>query len=117
MENQDMCDCGPDDDLTCDLTCDCPETFRRTRKGWQGKPPVAIDGKNWPVGFAAKTLGISERDLRDLIRITGLQPAGTMPMSPYRRSGRNPRVYDAGKLVMLWTAISELAASLDTPDL
>lgn len=81
-------------------------------KGWAGAPPVPVDGDNWPVEFAAKTLGISEKDLRDLIRITGLEPAGTMKMASFKRSGRNPRVYDAAKLIMLYNAMRELSAAL-----
>jgi hypothetical protein len=80
--------------------------------GWAGVRKVPVDGKNWPLEFAAKTLGIPERDLRDLVRITGLQPSGTMPMAQYRRSGRNPRVYDAAKLVRLYQLVGELSDTL-----
>jgi hypothetical protein len=80
--------------------------------GWEGVAEVPADGRNWPLEFAARTLGIPERDLRDLVRITGLQPTGTMPMAQYRRSGRNPRVYDAAKLVRLYQLTRELAVEL-----
>jgi hypothetical protein len=80
--------------------------------GWKGVKKVPIDGKNWPLDFAAKTLGCSERDLRDLVRIVDLQPTGTMPMAEFRRSGRNPRVYDAAKLVRLYHAVGELVEEL-----
>lgn len=93
-----------DDGFTCD--CDHP------RKGWKGKPPVALDGNTWPLDFAAKTLGVSEKDLRDLVRIVRLEPAGTLKMAAYRRSGRHPRAYDASKLVRMWQAVQELAETL-----
>jgi hypothetical protein len=88
-----------------DQPCGC-------RRGWAGAPEVPVDGKNWPLEFAAKTLSIPERDLRDLVRIMGLQPSGTMPMAQYRRSGRNPRVYDAAKLVRLYQLTRDLSAEL-----
>jgi len=87
------------------LTCDCDH---KPKRGWKGKLPVALDGNCWPVDFAATMLGCSEKDLRDLIRITGLEPAGTMRMSSFSRSGRNPRAYDATKLVELWNGMEEL---------
>lgn len=83
-------------------------------KGWQGKPEVALDGDNWPVDFAAKMLGCSEKDLRDLIRVTGLPPTGTLKMTSYRRSGRNPRAYDASKLIKLWHGIQDLARDINS---
>jgi hypothetical protein len=91
------------------IVCECGP---KPRKGWQGKLPVALDGNSWPLDFAAKILECSEKDLRDLIRITGLQPVGTMKMASYRRSGRNPRAYDASVLVRLWQGINDLTDSL-----
>jgi len=91
------------------LTCDCDH--RKTR-GWKGKLPVALDGNNWPLDFAAKMIGASEKDLRDLVRILELEPLGTMKMSPYRRSGRNPRAYNGSKLVEMWDAIQDLREKL-----
>lgn len=88
----------------------------RPRKGWGGVKEVPVDGRNWPLDFAARTLGVPERDLRDLVRITGLEPSGTMPMAEFRRSGRNPRVYDAAALVRLYDWVQKLSAELGTPD-
>jgi hypothetical protein len=82
------------------------------KSGWNGMKKVPVDGKNWPLEFAAKTLGCSERDLRDLVRIVDLQPTGTMPMAEFRRSGRNPRVYDAAKLVRLYSEVQALGLEL-----
>jgi hypothetical protein len=91
------------------ITCDC----EHPRKGWKGKMPVALDGNTWPLDFAAKIIGCSEKDLRDLVRMTGLQPAGTLKMADFRRSGRNPRAYDASKLVRMWQGIQDLADNLE----
>lgn len=90
-------------------TCDCEH---KPARGWKGKMPVALDGNSWPLDFAAKMLGCSEKDLRDLVRITGLEPTGTMKMASYRRSGRNPRAYDGSKLVLMWQAVNDLAENL-----
>lgn len=88
------------------LSCDCHS------KGWAGEAPVPVDGLNWPLDFAAAMLNIPERDLRDLVRITGLKPAGTMRMAAFRRSGRNPRVYDSGKLIKIYDWVKNLSADL-----
>jgi hypothetical protein len=95
------------------LTCDCDQRIKP--RGWSGKPKVAVDGDNWPLDFAAKILGCSEKDLRDLIRILGIDPVGTMKMSSYRRSGRNPRAYDASLLVRVWQIITDLREDLKNP--
>jgi hypothetical protein len=92
-------------------TCDCDHT-RKKGKGWTGKLPVPLDGNSWPVEFAAKTIGCSVKDLRDAIRILGVEPVGTLKFSSYRRSGRNPRAYDASKLVEMWDGLQELRERL-----
>ncbi len=100
------CDCGP--------RAPHPKPVTPKTRGWKREREVPIDGANWPLGFAAKQLDLSERDLRDLIRIVGLKPTGTMKMATYSRSGRNPRVYDAGQLVRLNEAIKSLVGFLGT---
>jgi hypothetical protein len=105
-----------EDDNDCGLACDCPPRAPHPKKGWAHAPEVPVDGTNWPLGFAAKTLDIPERDLRDLIRVVGLPPAGTMKMATYRRSGRHPRVYEASKLIKLVTEVQRLGEYLGTPD-
>lgn len=77
-------------------------------KGWVGLPPVELTGDCWPLDFAARHMGVSERDLRDVVRVTGLPPAGVMKTASYRRSGRNPRVYEAARLLELWDAVGDL---------
>ena len=93
------------------LTCDCHDR-KPPPRGWKGKLPVPVDGNNWPLEFAAKILGASEKDLRDLIRILGIPAVGTMKMSSYRRSGRNPRAYDASLLVRVWQTVQDLRENL-----
>lgn len=103
-----------DDGLTCDCGHPwCGAAAEPKRKGWKGKIPVPLDGNNWPLDFAAKMIGCSEKDLRDLVRLVSLEPAGTLKMSSYRRSGRHPRAYDASKLTRLWQGIMDLAEDLD----
>lgn len=87
------------------ITCNC--------KGWKGKPAVPLDGNNWPVEFAAKMIGCSEKDLRDLIRIVKLEPSGTLKVASFSRPGRNPRAYDASSLIKLWNGIQDLARELN----
>lgn len=79
-----------------------------TSGGWASLPFVDIDGKNWPLDFAAKMLDIPLKDLQDLVRISGLQPAGVIRMAEFRRKGRQPRAYSAEKLIMLTEEIREL---------
>lgn len=99
----------PDDDDG--LTCDCDH--RHPKRGWKGKLPVPVDGNTWPLDFAAKMLGVSEKDLRDLVRILRIEPEGTMKMASYRRSGRHPRVYKASVLMEVWETISSLADDIE----
>ena len=94
------------------LTCDCHDR----KRGWGGKPSVALDGHSWPVDFAAKAIGCSEKDLRDAIRILEIEPVGTLRMAAYRRSGRNPRAYDASKLVAMWQGLTDLREHLREDD-
>jgi hypothetical protein len=82
--------------------------------GWESLPFVDIDGQNWPLEFASKMLDIPVRDLQDLVRITGLQPAGTIRMASFSRKGRQPRAYPAEKLITIAEAIRELSGDLGT---
>ena len=77
-------------------------------RGWKGLPFVELDGKDWPVSFAAGLLELTEQDLRDLIRISGLQASGVLRMADFRRSGRQPKAYPATGLIRL----AEVARSL-----
>jgi hypothetical protein len=82
-------------------------------KGWSGKKNfVDLDGENWPLAQAAQLLEIPEKDLRDLVRIAGLEPSGVIRMSSYSRQGRQPRAYPADKLIMIGEFITDLKASL-----
>ena len=81
-------------------------------RGWAGIPFVEIDGVNWPLDFAAKMLDIPAKDLTDLVRIVGLQPAGTIKMASYRRQGRQPRAFEAAKLIRITEMIRKLSEEL-----
>jgi hypothetical protein len=111
-----------EDDDDCGIECDCgpraphPKPVTPKTRGWKREKEVPIDGTNWPLGFAADQLDLSERDLRDLIRIIGLKPTGTMKMTTYSRSGRNPRVYNAGALIKINETVKSLARMLGTLD-
>jgi hypothetical protein len=80
--------------------------------GWEGLPPVPADGTAWPLEVAAKLTGLTERDLRDLVRIVDLQPVGTIRMAQFRRQGRNPRAYDASKLLTVCETVRKLRLDL-----
>jgi hypothetical protein len=81
-------------------------------RGWAGIPFVEIDGVNWPLEFAARMLDIPVRDLADLVRITGLAPAGVIKIASYRRQGRQPRAFEAAKLIHLTEGIRKLSEEL-----
>lgn len=86
-----------------------------THHGWAGMDPVNPDGQNWTLGFASKILEIPERDLRDLVRITDLAPAGVLNMRDYKVQGRTPRAYPARDLITITEAVRELCGKLDFP--
>lgn len=75
---------------------------------WTGLPKVDLDGTDWPLEFAATYLDVPLKDLKELVRITSLPPSGTAGYSSYRRSGRQPRVYPASRLIELCEAIYRL---------
>jgi hypothetical protein len=72
---------------------------------WGSLPFVSLDGENWPLSFAAMILDVPEPDLRRRVRKEKVEPAGVIRMSEFRRSGRQPMAYPAGKLIMLAEAI------------
>lgn len=79
---------------------------------WEGGEFVDQDGENWPLDFAAKMLSMPEKDLRDLVRIAGLEPAGVIRMAGFRRQGRAPRAYPAEKLILLAQGVADLRETL-----
>lgn len=56
-------------------------------------------GEYWPLGTAAIALGVEEKDLKDLIRLSGIRPAAKMQMRSYDTSGRASAAYDAKQLI------------------
>lgn len=79
--------------------------------GWTGMSFVPLDGQNWPVSFAAKLLDIPERELRKQIKDEGIEPAGVIRMSGFRRSGRQPMAYPAAELIRIAEGITALQAN------
>jgi hypothetical protein len=84
-------------------------------RGWAGIGFVELDGANWTVPFASKMLDFPEKDLRDLIRITGLPPAGVLNMRDYKSQGRAPRAYPAEKLIMITETAAALREKMNFP--
>lgn len=76
--------------------------------GWQGIPPAELDGTSWTLDFAAKLLEVPEPLLREIVRYTGLPPAGTLNMRGYRSQGRAARAYQASQLIIINEAIQTL---------
>lgn len=81
-------------------------------RGWVGLPVMEIDGKAWPLDFAARYLEMPEEDLRGIVKAVRLQPVGTVRMSEFSRSGRQPRAYEARKLIIIAEAIRNLTEEL-----
>lgn len=86
--------------------------MEKSQEGWRSLSFVDIDGQNWPLEFAAKMLDIPLEDLRDLVRIVHLEPAGVIRMAGFRRQGRQPRAYEARKLIEITEVIRELSDHL-----
>jgi hypothetical protein len=82
-----------------------------TARGWEGVAQVAVTGDDWPLDVAAVLLGMDERDVRDLVRICGLKPSGTMKMAGYARQGRHPRAYPRVPLIAISEAVRALRES------
>jgi hypothetical protein len=84
-----------------------------SNKGWSsvGLPTVGDDPYLWTVADAAKLLGppvLSERRVRDLIRLIGLEPVGKRRVSPLGQSGRHARVYECGRLIEAYDRLAGL---------
>jgi hypothetical protein len=79
---------------------------------WGSLPFLDLDGQHWPLSFAADLLDVPEEDLRDLVRILGIEPSGTMRMSDFRRQGRQPRCYPADRLILVTERIRSLREEL-----
>jgi hypothetical protein len=69
-----------------------------------------MDGRNWPLPFAAELLGVSEQALRKKVAAEGIEPAGVIRMSGFRRSGRQPRAYPASELIRIAETITSAQA-------
>jgi hypothetical protein len=76
--------------------------------GWSSKDLRVLDGNQngeyWTISEAARMLGpptLSETQLRQLIRMVSLEPAGKQP-----GNSRYVRVYKAVELIKLYEAIA-----------
>ena len=83
----------------------------RATLGWQSdglRVIPASDARYWSIADAASLLGppvLTERQLRDLLGIIGLQPAGKRPAGPKRR---HVRVYEAIRIIAVYDAVERL---------
>jgi len=69
---------------------------------------VGDDPTLWTTGDAARLLGppeLSPVQVRELIRVTGLQPVGKRRVTARGQSGRHARVYWASDLIRAYDAL------------
>ena len=106
-----------DDTETCDVCGREVIPGIMPTKGWSGLPMLDLDdGKAWPLSFAAKYLEVSEEYLRVTIKELGIEPSGVIPASAFRRSGRQPRAYNARTLVIITDALENIRQELGLQD-
>jgi hypothetical protein len=82
--------------------------------GWAGYQFTDITGDDLPLDIAAQLLDMPEKDLRELVRITRLQPSGVIRMSSFSRQGRQPRAYSRAQLILISEALIALKEALGT---
>jgi hypothetical protein len=80
--------------------------------GWGSVAFVELDGRSWTVEFAATHLGVSGEFLRKALKELEVEPVGVMRMNTFSRKGRQPRAYDAKKLIMISEAMIDLKERL-----
>lgn len=88
-------------------------TNGRTNRGWSsdGLRTVGDDELLWTVSDAASLLGppaLTPRQVRDLVKLAGITPAGKRRVTPRGQAGRHARVYPASALIRAYDAISRL---------
>lgn len=82
-------------------------------KGWTSKGLVTMgdDPTLWTVNDAAKLLGppqLNVNQVRELIKMLGIQPIGKRRVTMRGRGGRHARVYKAETLIKAYDALSRL---------
>lgn len=86
----------------------------RGKRGWssQGLRIISPDDADyWSTADAAQLLGppqLSQDQVRQLVNLAGLEPAGKRRMTPSGVKGRHVRVYKADDLIKAYDAISGL---------
>ena len=84
------------------------------KRGWSsaGLKLIDTDDPNfWSTADAARLLGppdLTHQQVRQLVHLAGLQPAGKKRVSAQGRGGRHVRVYSATDLIKAFDAISDI---------
>lgn len=81
-------------------------------KGWSsdGLKTVGDDDKNWTAAEAAVLLGppdLNTDEVRRLIRLFDIEPAGKRRTTGHGQSGRHARVYPAAELIEAYDKLSK----------
>lgn len=84
-----------------------------TDRGWSsaGLPTVADDETLWTVADAAGLLGppqLNKTQVRQLIRMTQIEPVGKRRVTARGTPGRHARVYKAEALIKAYDALSRV---------
>lgn len=88
------------------------------RRGWSSVGLRVIDADDpnyWSTADASKLLGppyLSQGQVRQLVHLAGLQPAGKRRMTPSGKPGRHVRVYSAVELIKAYDAVSNIIGEL-----
>jgi hypothetical protein len=86
----------------------------KSSRGWssEGLDVVAQDDPSlWSTANAAELLGppqLTQAQVRQLIRLAGLEPAGKRRVTVAGKGGRHVRVYRASELIKAYEAISAI---------
>lgn len=84
----------------------------KPKRGWssEGLDVIAQDDPEfWSTSDASKLLGppqLTPGQVRQLVRLSGLQPAGKRRVTVRGRGGRHVRVFRATELIQAYEAIS-----------
>lgn len=82
-------------------------------RGWSsaGLKVVGDDPELWTVADASKLLGppdLDVREVRNLVRIFSIDPAGKRRVTPSKQGGRHARVYPASEFIKAYDAIQRM---------
>ncbi len=88
----------------------------KSKRGWssEGLDVISADDPGfWSTADAARFLGppeLSQAQVRQLVRLGGLEPAGKRRVTIRGRGGRHVRVYRSSDLIKAYEAISSILA-------